>query len=240
MSGRTGSGEEMATTRTRNPGRRPVAVLMWSLLWATILLAAAGTVQWTRAWVYLGVYLAGLLANLAATFLWNRRLLEVRSSDHPEIEPWDKIFAMLYAPSLFVLPLVAGLDAARFRWTHLPPGAMYLGLALLVMGSALVTWTMASNPYLEKTVRYQEDRGQRVIAHGPCALVRHPMYSGAILQQLAVPLVLGSAWALAVVAWQAGLFVYRTAHEDKFLQDKLEGYLQCTECTRFRLVPGLW
>ena len=43
------------------------------------------------------------------------------------------------------------------------------------------------------------EENQKVISTGPYALVRHPLYVGAMLQFLATPLALGSWWGLVVV-----------------------------------------
>ena len=57
------------------------------------------------------------------------------------------------------------------------------------VGDALLLSTMVVNPYLEKTVRIQAERGHRVITTGPYAVVRHPMYVGVILMFAGTPLV---------------------------------------------------
>lgn len=51
---------------------------------------------------------------------------------------------------------------------------------------------------------------------------------------------LGSWWALAAALIPAILFVVRTAHEDRFLQDNLNGYRDNAARVRWRLVPGAW
>lgn len=43
------------------------------------------------------------------------------------------------------------------------------------------------------------DAGQTVVATDPYALARHPMYSGALVMLLGVPLALGSRWGLLLV-----------------------------------------
>ncbi len=38
----------------------------------------------------------------------------------------------------------------------------------------------------------------------------------------------------------AAVLVIRTALEDRTLQKELEGYVEYTEKTRYRLLPGIW
>jgi len=70
--------------------------------------------------------------------------------------------------------------------------------------------------------------------------VRHPGYIGAIIQSLALPLMLGSHWALIPGGLAALLIVARTALEDRTLLDELDGYKQYAEHVRYRLLPGIW
>jgi protein-S-isoprenylcysteine O-methyltransferase Ste14 len=82
--------------------------------------------------------------------------------------------------------------------------------------------------------------GQSVIDTGPYAVVRHPMYTGAILMMLATPLALGSYLALVfAVALVAGI-VARIFAEERFLVQGLAGYPEYRSRVRWRLLPGVW
>ncbi len=70
--------------------------------------------------------------------------------------------------------------------------------------------------------------------------MRHPGYVGGILFALAMPLLLGSLWALLPQIVATGLLVWRTALEDRTLQAELPGYTDYVNTTRYRLLPGLW
>ena len=78
------------------------------------------------------------------------------------------------------LPFMA-LDAQRFEWSQVPVALQVVG-GLLVLGNfAVVARTARENTFLALVVKSQADRGQRVISSGPHAVVRHPMYAGALL-----------------------------------------------------------
>ncbi len=115
-----------------------------------------------------------------------------------------------------------------------------LGVALFVPGWALVIWSMAVNPFFEKTVRIQTKRGHRVVDAGPYAYVRHPGYVGFAAWMLSTPLMLGSAWAFVPALLAVIGFAIRTALEDRTLQAELPGYADYAARVRFRLVPGVW
>ena len=102
------------------------------------------------------------------------------------------MWAVLFAPVMIAVYVVAGLEA-RDGISSLPLAVWPLGLALFVPGAATLTRSMVVNPYFEKTVRIQTDRGHRVIDTGPYAHVRHPGYLGFVGWILATPLLLASA-----------------------------------------------
>jgi protein-S-isoprenylcysteine O-methyltransferase Ste14 len=136
--------------------------------------------------------------------------------------------------------VVAGLDVLVYHWSPVPPWTWGLGLGLFVLGDVPVLWSLVENPYLERIVRIQEERGHKVITTGPYRFVRHPMYVGVFLMIVAWPLLLGSLWALVPAAGMIALMVYRTAAEDRMLLEELPGYQDFASKTRYRLLPGVW
>jgi protein-S-isoprenylcysteine O-methyltransferase Ste14 len=70
--------------------------------------------------------------------------------------------------------------------------------------------------------------------------VRHPGYTGWSLAYLATSVVLGSLWGVVPAGLVVGVIVYRTALEDRTLQEELDGYREYAEEVRYRLVPGVW
>jgi protein-S-isoprenylcysteine O-methyltransferase Ste14 len=200
----------------------------------------AGRLDWWAGWRFLALFFAASLGLYA----WLRRrdpgLVAERQQAGPGVERWDRVLMGLYTILLLTLPIVAGLDAARFGWSAPSLGVQILGWLLLVAGLAIVAWTMAANTYLSERVRIQEDRGHRVVTGGPYRYVRHPMYVGVILALLGAPLALASLWALIPGAACALLFVVRTALEDRTLREKLPGYRAYAGRVRYRLLPGVW
>lgn len=235
------AGTQPSERSTLGPGarRRILQVGLGLFAWVLVLFASAGHLAWMRGWILVALFLLGIAANAAAFLLKNPEGLEERGRKHEGTSTFDKVFAALYVPVWLALPLVAGLDE-RFGGTGLPWAAAGPGCLLVLIGSALVAWTAATNPYLETTARVQTDRAQRVVTTGPYGLVRHPMYLGALLQAAGSPLVLGSSWAFVPAIAAMLLFIYRSAYEDRMLRDGLSGYAEYAERTRYRLLPGVW
>jgi protein-S-isoprenylcysteine O-methyltransferase Ste14 len=136
--------------------------------------------------------------------------------------------------------LVAGFDQ-RYGWTgDFPMAAQIVALILAAAGYALGVWATASNAFFSQIVRVQSEREHAVATGGPYRFVRHPAYTGTILFELAVPVLLASWWALVPGLINVVLFVVRTALEDRTLQAELGGYVDYARQVRYRLLPRIW
>ena len=220
--------------------KRIVTVLLGTACWGAVLFAAAGRIDWPRGWIFLALYTGGLLAASVVMRLANPELIAARGAKHADTKPFDKVLGAVCTLVMFVLPVVAGLDAVRYGWSHMGPLMLYAGAVIFILGTIPILGSIAVNRYLEPTVRIQKDRGHQVVSSGPYRFVRHPMYVGLILQYIAAPLILGSSWTLVPVAMVVLLFVVRTGMEDRTLRCELPGYAEYAESTRYRLLPGIW
>jgi protein-S-isoprenylcysteine O-methyltransferase Ste14 len=127
----------------------------------------------------------------------------------------------------------------RSAWRKLE-AVQLIALVVLVLGYALVSWAMASNRFFSGMLRIQTDGGHTVETKGPYQFVRHPGYTGMTTFTLATPVLLGSWWALIPALVNLGLFVLRTALEDRTLQSELPGYEEYARQVRYRLLPKVW
>lgn len=224
----------------RAVAKRFVSVLLGFLAWGALLFGSAGRLDWTRAWVYLGVSVLIFLGHGVLVIIKNPEAIVARAEIRKGTKAFDKVVLVPYAMAYLSVPVLAGLDAVRFGWSPMPFEALYGGLALLLLGFIPIASAMATNPYIEQTVRIQEDRGHKPATTGPYRIVRHPMYVGMILLHLSAPLALGSVWAFAPAGALVLLLIIRTAFEDRTLRRELPGYEEYAQRTRFRLLPGIW
>jgi protein-S-isoprenylcysteine O-methyltransferase Ste14 len=208
------------------------------------LFVGAGTLEWQWGRVYSITTLLGWIGLSLVLARANPELLNQRGKRTKQMgtgtKRWDWVILSVYSLLLLVTPFVAGLDY-RYGWSA-PMSVIVnvLGIVLLVLSFALLTWSMAVNRFFEGTVRIQQARGQQTITSGPYRYVRHPGYVAVIIQFIVIPLALGStaAWIPAILG--SLLFVMRTALEDRTLQHELPGYSEFTMQTRYRLIPGIW
>jgi protein-S-isoprenylcysteine O-methyltransferase Ste14 len=228
------------TDQTRAAPRHVAAGVALQLLYAASYFLAAGRLAACRGWVAIGLVVVAVIGNR----LWVRRrnpeLARYRTRVGAGTPAWDRWWLTVFMLLPLVVNGVAGLDAERFHWAPLPLWSLWAGLLLWAGGYLLSTWAMASNPHFEGTVRIQRERNHTTIDAGPYRYVRHPGYVGFGLVFLALPLILGSAWALVPGAAIAAWLVLRTALEDRILLRELEGYGDYAARVRWRLVPWVW
>jgi protein-S-isoprenylcysteine O-methyltransferase Ste14 len=205
-----------------------------------LLLLTAGRVGWLQAWAFSLAF----GAFLAFYGMWALRndpgQLAERSHRNENVKGWDRVILSVYTLLLLGMLVLAGLDGGRFHWAPLPVLLQAAGWIALLLAGGWIWWVTAVNTFLSRWVRIQGERGQEAVTHGPYARVRHPMYLGVIVFMLCVPLVLGSGWALIPAVLIGGLFVLRTALEDRTLQEELAGYKDYAAKVRYRLIPGIW
>ena len=227
---------------TRQGRRRLVEVAVTQLLTIALYFAAAGRWLDGRAWSYFAggsLYYLVVVPAVLARYPRFVEIVNARGGHGKGTKAWDKAIGALLALTYLLLPVTAGL-AARFRGSSLPPAWLAPGIALFVLSGMLAHWAMLANPFFEKTVRIQEERGHHVATGGPYRFVRHPGYVAFILMGFALPLGVGSAWALLPAGLNAALIVVRTALEDRTLRRELPGYAEYAQRTRYRLLPGVW
>ncbi len=219
--------------------KRIVQILLLVVFEATLLFASAGRLDWWWAWVFLGIYMVGVVVNAAFMFRYSPETIARRASAEG-MKRWDKIVGGLWGAAGVLQLVVAGLDE-RYGWSGSLSLAVHsIGIAGLVFGFGLFSWAMITNAYFATVVRVQQASGHTVCTTGPYQFVRHPGYVGSILESFALPLLLGSLWALIPGALAVVFIIVRTALEDRTLQNELAGYTDYAQQVRYRLLPGVW
>jgi protein-S-isoprenylcysteine O-methyltransferase Ste14 len=213
----------------------PIAISL--AITAVCLFGPAGRLNWSNAWVLLGLSLvAGLFFTIGRSPELTAERRNIKAG-----KTWDKVIVtitVLLGP--MAMWITAGLDD-RFQWSNeMFPLAFTTGVAVAMLGAALIVWAMRSNRFFSSVVRIQKDRGHTVVSDGPYRFIRHPGYAGMSAFTLATPLILGSYWAFAPAAGTAAIILLRTALEDRTLHDELDGYTDYASKVRFRLLPGIW
>jgi protein-S-isoprenylcysteine O-methyltransferase Ste14 len=211
-----------------------IVVMGVALFWS------AGTFNWWPAWAVIAVMSAWIIATAIVILRFNPGLLAERLGPRKGAKLWDTAIMSILGLTQLARYIVAGLDQ-RFGWTGgFSLVAQIVALIICTLGYALFVWANASNSFFSQIVRIQSERGHYVEKGGPYRFLRHPGYLGAILFELAVPILLAS-WGALIISWfNAMLLILRTALEDRTLQAELSGYVDYARQVRHRLVPGIW
>jgi protein-S-isoprenylcysteine O-methyltransferase Ste14 len=206
---------------------------------AAMIFVPAWTLDYWQGWIFLALFSASVVAITIYLMKNDPQLLERRTKAGPvaEQEKSQKIIQSLAATAFVALLVVSALDH-RFSWSIVPPYVTALGDVLVVLGLYFVFLVFRENSFASGTIEVGSE--QQVIATGPYALVRHPMYIGALVMLLGVPLALGSLWGLLATIPMTLVLVLRLLDEEKFLAKNLAGYSQYQDHVKYRLLPLIW
>jgi protein-S-isoprenylcysteine O-methyltransferase Ste14 len=215
--------------------------IVWIAGMGALLFVPAGTWRWPAAWVFLAaMMLIGLCSGLWLAKTDPELLAErMRLTARDEQPAADKFFVPVLGTAFFGWFVLIGIDH-RLHGSDFPIALQAIGLAMLFVSTLFIMWVFRENSFAAPLVKVQRERGHHVISSGPYAWVRHPMYSGAILFFIGMPLLLGSLWGLIASPLLAAMFAIRITIEERTLRAGLDGYIDYTSRVRYRLLPGVW
>ena len=212
-------------------------VIVFFAVFGVFIFLPAGTLCFWQGWAFFAVFCASTLL-ITAYFLVKDPALIGRRIKSGETRREQQIFQAISGFVFFVgLLVVPGLDY-RFSWSSVPAFISVPADAFVLLGFIIVFLVFKTNSYTSATIEVSES--QKVISTGVYALVRHPMYFGAVLILLFMPLALGSLWALIPALFICVFVVLRLLNEEKVLLEELEGYREYCEKTRYHLLPFIW
>jgi len=209
------------------------------VVFMAMLFIPAGTLRFWPGWLY-GFIFAASTTALSVYFLkHDPKLVERRMKVGPAAEqrPAQKIIMAITMAGFILLIVLPGLDY-RWHWSSVPPWLVLAANAVLALSFAIFFIVLKQNSFAASTIRVEAD--QPVVSTGLYAIVRHPLYSGALLLMLATPLALGSYWTLLVAFALIPVLMWRLLDEERFLTQNLPGYSDYCRATRFRLIPSIW
>jgi protein-S-isoprenylcysteine O-methyltransferase Ste14 len=221
--------------------QRTIRAALRGFVWFfAVIFIPAWTLAYWQGWAFF--LTLSVSASLATAWmaLHNKKLLESRLRMGPAVEKTriQKVITALGAP-VFVGAIVVMVLDHRLRWSPAVPAFVsILGDGMAASGILIYFFVIRENSYAASTVDVAE--GQLVVATGPYAIVRHPMYAGAILVFLGMPFALGSWWGLLTVPLFVGGFAWRLLNEEKLLRANLPGYSDYMLKVRYRLAPYVW
>jgi protein-S-isoprenylcysteine O-methyltransferase Ste14 len=214
-------------------------LLFLLLVMSTLLFLPAWTFDYWQAWAFLAVFFSSAMAITAYLMKKDPKLLgrRVHAGPTAEKETSQKIIQSITSLGFIAMLVIPALDH-RFAWSTMSLYLEVAGEVLVAIGFLIVFLVYKENTFTSATIELAPE--QKVISTGLYAVVRHPMYMGALLLLVGMSLSLGSWWGLFVLLIIIPALVWRLFDEEKFLARNLSGYLEYRKKVRCRLIPLVW
>ena len=210
--------------------------LLGVALVGVLIFLPAGTFSYFYGWLLMGIlfvpmFLAGIVMMFKNPDLLKSRLNAKEKQQEQSLVV--KLSGLMFLSGF----IVAGLGV-RFHWYVLPIGAVVGAAVVFLVAYILYAEVLRENTYLSRTIEVQEN--QKVIDTGLYGIVRHPMYATTLLLFLSMPIVLGSVYAFLIFLVYPFIIAKRIKHEEKFLEEELDGYREYKQKVKYRLIPFIW
>ena len=213
-----------------------IKYLLGLVLVGLLVFLPAGTLCFPHGWLFVGMLFVPMLILGIVLLIKPPSLLEKRLNSK-EKRGAQKGVTSLAAVMFLGGFIVAGLDY-RYGWSHVPTWGVITAAVVLLGAYALYAEVMRENAYLSRTIEVQAE--QKVVDSGLYGIVRHPMYAVTLWLFLAIPVVLGSLWAVLCFLPYLPLIILRILDEEKLLSAELEGYTEYKKKVKYRLIPFVW
>lgn len=211
-----------------------------NVIFTIILFISAGKIDYVQGWIFLSVNIISTFLNVY-TIKNNIDLANERSKLGEGVKSWDKLLLGLSAMVYLITIVVAGLDSGRFLWSsEFSWIVTIIGIVLIFMGQIIFLTARNQNNFFSSVVRIQRERGHVLCDSGLYKIVRHPGYLGMILSLLSIPFITVSLWCFIPTGIAIILILIRTLLEDKTLRKELDGYVEYSNKTRYKLIPFIW
>jgi protein-S-isoprenylcysteine O-methyltransferase Ste14 len=209
-------------------------------VYLVVIFVPAWTLDYWRGWVFFGATIAPITLITIWMAAYDKQLLERRLHGGPMAEPTHaQKIATAIGPLFGIAAMLVIVFDHRFGWSPAVPSWLSLvGDAFVLISLLTYFLVIRENRFAAATV--QVAAGQTVCSSGPYAVVRHPMYAGAILFMIGAPIALGSWWGLLFSLLFIGGLAWRSVREEEFLCANLPGYREYMQRARYRLVPNIW
>ncbi|MGA5465784.1 methyltransferase family protein [Mycobacterium sp. NPDC050041] len=203
------------------------------------LFVPAGTVHYWQAWVFIAVFVVSTIGPSLYLAIRDPAAMQRRMNAGPtaEARPVQR-FVVAGVVLLVVAMLVVSALDHRFGWSSVPGPVVVIGYVLVAVGLLVAQLVVIQNRYAAATVTVEAD--QPLASTGLYGIVRHPMYTGAVVMLLGTPPALDSYWGLVAIVPGLALLALRILDEEKLLVEQLAGYREYTGQVRFRLLPFVW
>ena len=201
-----------------------------------LIFLPAGSLAYFNGWLLMGVLFVPTFFAGIVMMVKNPELLKSRLDAKEKKKDQDlvvKLSGLMFIGGF----AVAGLGY-RFGWYMLPVGVSIGAAVVFLIAYVLYAEVLRENTYLSRTIKVAE--GQTVVYTGLYGIVRHPMYSVTLRLFLAMPILLGSVYELAIFLAYPFIIAKRIKGEERLLEAELDGYVDYKKKVKYRLILFIW
>lgn len=206
------------------------------VLISSLLFIPSGSLKFWNGWLFIGILFIPMLFVMTWLVIFDPELMAKRLNTK-EKEQEQKLVVFLSAVVILSSFIISGLDF-RYNWSQTPLSLEIFSALMVLSGYILFFIVIKQNSYASRVVEIQDK--QKLIDTGVYAVVRHPMYTAAVMIFVFMPLLLGSFYALIPSLFFPLQIAYRIKNEEEILEKGLEGYMQYEQKVKYRVIPFIW
>jgi len=216
-----------------------------SVLFIIIFFPLAQDWSWIEAWLFIISFVINLTISFYLINKKNPRVLRNRMKVK-KVGVTEKTKSSAGSDK-FIIPILAiGFIGAlllpvfdyRNQWSTIPFTVEIISLVVTNIGLIIMDIAMVQNAYASKLLDINKD--QKLIDTGLYSHVRHPLYSGAVLMILGMPIALGSWISLIPAAIGVLAILIRIKFEEEMLIKGMDGYIEYRTRVKYKIIPKIY
>ncbi len=215
------------------------------VIFIIIFFPLSGDWAWIEAWLFIISFVINMTISFLLINKKNPRVLRNRMKVK-KVGVTEKTKSSAGSDK-FILPILAiGFVGAfilpvfdyRYQWSSIHFIVEIISLVVTNIGLIIMDIAMVQNAYASKVLDINKD--QKLIDTGLYSHVRHPLYSGAILMMLGLPIALGSWISLIPAAIGVISLIIRIKFEEEMLIKGMDGYDEYRTRVKYKLIPKIY